>query len=415
MTDKDLVERPAHPASRAMTADVRVRPRRLSDVFHERVGEPARTARWEDWTLNFFFVSAIALPLTAMLLDLDSSFPLEENRALASRPELKFDRGALAQFPSKFEAYFNDQFGLRRRLIHWLNIVKVAGLGVSPSAKVILGKNHWLFYREFDLDYYRVLKPLTPDLVEKWRRGLEARRDWLAARGIPYLVVFARSKSTIYPEYMPPVYNRLHAESRLDQLMAELRAHSSLTVIDLRDPVLKAKALDQVYYRTDSHWNNYGAYAGYTKIMEVLSAWFPQIKAIARSEFTDVKISEPGRDLAMMLAMRKYYWETYTDLKLMRPSLGRQVPQAATAKALVTNGPDLVFEHPDPKLPRAVMFRDSFADLLIPLLSEHFQHIVFSWQYTLDRDVVEREKPDVVIQEMVERELMDDWLFDRPN
>lgn len=61
------------------------------------------------------------------------------------------------------------------------------------------------------------------------------------------------------------------------------------------------------------------------------------------------------------------------------------------------------------------MFRDSFADLLIPLLSEHFQRIVFSWQYTFDRDIVEREKPDVVIQEMVERELMDDWLFDRPN
>jgi hypothetical protein len=48
---------------------------------------------------------------------------------------------------SRFEAYFNDQFGLRRRLIHWLNVLKVAGLGVSPSAKVILGKHHWLFDR----------------------------------------------------------------------------------------------------------------------------------------------------------------------------------------------------------------------------------------------------------------------------
>ena len=56
------------------------------------------------------------------------------------------------------------------------------------------------------------------------------------------------------------------------------------------------------------------------------------------------------------------------------------------------------------------MFRDSFATWLIPLLSEHFQRIVFSWQYTLERELVEREHPDVVIQEMHERALMNDDL-----
>ena len=52
------------------------------------------------------------------------------------------------------------------------------------------------------------------------------------------------------------------------------------------------------------------------------------------------------------------------------------------------------------------MFRDSFATWLIPLLSEHFQRIVYSWQYTMERGLVEREHPDVVIQEMAERVLM---------
>ena len=52
------------------------------------------------------------------------------------------------------------------------------------------------------------------------------------------------------------------------------------------------------------------------------------------------------------------------------------------------------------------MFRDSFATWLIPLLSESFSHILYSWQYTFNREIVERERPDVVIQEMVERTLM---------
>ena len=53
------------------------------------------------------------------------------------------------------------------------------------------------------------------------------------------------------------------------------------------------------------------------------------------------------------------------------------------------------------------MFRDSYATWLIPLLSEHFSRVRYTWQYTFDKEIVERENPDVVIQEMVERVLME--------
>ena len=200
---------------------------------------------------------------------------LVENRALASRPELKLDRAVLAGFPARFEAYFNDQFGFRKRLIHWLNIIKVAGLGVSPSSKVVLGRNGWLFHGDLYLDYYRAISLSRRAKLAMWQQLLESRRDWLAARGIPYLVVFVPTKSTMYPEYMPRVYNRVDRESRLDQLKAHLKTHSTLTILDLREPLLAAKSDGQIYYRTDTHWNNRGAYAGYARIMEALSAWFP--------------------------------------------------------------------------------------------------------------------------------------------
>jgi hypothetical protein len=58
------------------------------------------------------------------------------------------------------------------------------------------------------------------------------------------------------------------------------------------------------------------------------------------------------------------------------------------------------------ELPRAVMFRDSFASSLILFLVDHFHRISFSWQYTSDRDLMEKEHTGVVIQEMVERTLM---------
>jgi hypothetical protein len=72
----------------------------------------------------------------------------------------------------------------------------------------------------------------------------------------------------------------------------------------------------------------------------------------------------------------------------------------------------LVWEMDDPALPRAVMFHDSFAEPLRPLLAEHFARLACSWQDDFAPAFVERERPQVVLQEMVERLLMVDFAPD---
>ena len=56
-----------------------------------------------------------------------------------------------------------------------------------------------------------------------------------------------------------------------------------------------------------------------------------------------------------------------------------------------------------PGLPRAVVYRDSMAIPLIPMLAENFSRVVFVSSRRLDPALIEREKPDIVIEEMVER------------
>ena len=58
-----------------------------------------------------------------------------------------------------------------------------------------------------------------------------------------------------------------------------------------------------------------------------------------------------------------------------------------------------------PGLPRAVVYRDSMAIPLIPLLSENFSRAVYVGSRRLDPALILREAPDVVIEEMVERSL----------
>ena len=49
------------------------------------------------------------------------------------------------------------------------------------------------------------------------------------------------------------------------------------------------------------------------------------------------------------------------------------------------------------------MYRDSMAIPLIPLLSENFGHVVYVSSHRLDPAFILREKPDVVVEQMVER------------
>ena len=241
-----MFERTTEPAraadsGRAVSAGPARRVRRPSQVFRKAAGEPDRPAKVRDCALIACFLIAIPLPLLGRVLSLDSGFVLDENRTLSSRPELKRNVKDLAEYPAKFEAYFNDQFGFRKRLIHWLNFTKVAAFGVSPSPKVIFGRNGWLFYGDVDIPYYRAVIAVAR-AARRMAKALEERQEWLADRGIPYLVVFTPLKGTIYPEYLPVVYNRIGTASRLDQLMRHLKAHSKLTIIDLREALLDEKS-----------------------------------------------------------------------------------------------------------------------------------------------------------------------------
>jgi len=56
--------------------------------------------------------------------------------------------------------------------------------------------------------------------------------------------------------------------------------------------------------------------------------------------------------------------------------------------------------------PTVVMNQDSFGENLTPFLAERFRRTVVVEGSRLDRGLIERERPDIVIQEFVERALM---------
>ena len=56
-----------------------------------------------------------------------------------------------------------------------------------------------------------------------------------------------------------------------------------MQVLDLREPLRRAKAERRVYHRTDTHWNEAGAFVVYTENLRALKPWFPDMNAEPRA------------------------------------------------------------------------------------------------------------------------------------
>lgn len=79
---------------------------------------------------------------------------------------------------------------------------------------------------------------------------------WLRHHGIlNFYILSIPNKANVYPEYMPDTVVREDSTSKTDLLMKYLSKNTDLNVVDAKPDLLKAKKKNQVYYKTDTHYN----------------------------------------------------------------------------------------------------------------------------------------------------------------
>jgi hypothetical protein len=341
------------------------------------------------------FAVALAAPLAGTIAHVGTATPAaESSNASGGQPGLF---GALD--------YFDTHSGFRQQLVHAHALVSIRTMNVSPSPTVIKGRDGWLYYADDDaLEDYESNAPMSDEELRDWANALVSTRDVLRARGIAYLFVLAPDKHVIYPEHLPASIHRVRPTYRMDELLAYLHAHTDLTVLDLRPVLLARKQIEQVYFRTDTHWNDSGAFAGYQTILRAAAQAVPGLVPQDRASFTNVDRDEPGGDLAEMLGVSELLRERSGYLEPTQPRRARLLEPTTLREGYEVAR--VVTDVPDSRLPRLVMFRDSFATRLIPFLSEHFSRAVYQWQNDVDLDLVAQEKPALVIHEMAGRRLL---------
>jgi len=372
------------------------------------VPPPARaTHPLRDFVLAFVFVVALLLTGLAALKTPAQPALEFENRMVTPWPPPKWN----AAFTTSFERAFGDRFGARNTLLQAHHLALLYGFDVSPATNVLLRRDDWLYFLGEDgrsLDrHYRGMLPISDAEIAAVVTELRRRQKFLAALGIAYVVTIVPEKYTIYPEHLPSWIVRTDRPTPLERLTAAISADGNVRFVDLRAPLLTAKLSRRVYYMTDSHWNMQGAAVAYRAIMQEIESVLPsgRLLMIASPALPPyiAGVDMYSGDLARFVGLPPRYREA--DLAPLSKVLAN--PSARCGKR-IDAGTDEGFEIyacDRPSLPRAVMYRDSMAIPLIPLLSENFRRIVYVSARRLDPALILREKPDVVIEEMVERSL----------
>lgn len=359
------------------------------------------TLKWIFDTLTIgLFLAVMILPLLVMITTPARKNSKVERRSLIH--EVNFDHQALPQSVDTFDNYVKDQIGFRENIIYWNNFIKIKYLHYSPVKSVIIGSDGWLYYKD-EIPDHRHETQFTDRELRLMCQTLEARQYWLSAQGITYLFLIAPNKSTIYPEYVPSAYTRINPDSALDQLTDYLQNNCPVPFIDLRAKLLEEKQRQQVYFAQDTHWNFVGAYVTYKAIIDYLAANDILEGAALSNEDTIIVPTKANNDLALLMGIPEAFAPEYTDL--IQPAQPCDVEISPFRFPSNITGQTRTCEKNTINL---VAFHDSFFGTVIPLLAEHFKTSDFietPYSPSINKEMIQKNQPQIVIDELVERNL----------
>lgn len=167
---------------------------------------------------------------------------------------------------------FTSRLFLRKSLIRFNERLTMFMTGDSyiGSTQLLLGKNNWLFYKREDdghpiWDYMGINHYSVNELVQI-TMNLTEMRDRFRDMGVEFYVITVPNKEIVYSEYMPDTIIRVDEVSRGEQVADYIREKTDLIYIYPKQAFFDVKDRHQVYYSTDTHWNQKGAFVGLQEI-----------------------------------------------------------------------------------------------------------------------------------------------------
>ena len=248
---------------------------------------------------------------------------------------------------------------------------------------------------------------MTDDEISAAADSVTALADYAESRGAKFLFVAAPNKNHIYSEYMPSRYIMSDQPTDLDRLIQEL-ADRGVEVADPRAALIAAKGGTDsteaeaggaarnsddnlLYHRRDTHWNERGARVAAELIAEKLGFTLVDFDSLKFSDKQDLR-----GDLDTLLYPDSIKYDSNPTWDFSEQFIYTSAFSSTMDMQITTRGAGKG---------KLLIFRDSFANALIPILASSFEEARFERAIPYRIDLLDSFDADYVIVEITERNL----------
>ena len=309
-------------------------------------------------------------------------FSEDENRVLEPFPRITLESVRDGSFMDSIEAFVGDHFMLRKAFV-----------SLNTRAQLLMGK------RDLGSDYSttpaeggvyfgkdsHIYEVLLPNRTDTFQRNVAGLKLFSEKVQVPFYMLPVPSGSQEQPDRLPFAAPNHDQHEELNALHSALDAKAK--VLDLFD-TLSDKTGKDYYFKTDHHWNAYGAYEGYQALVSAMGltpapesdfdfqvgsdAFYGTLysKAVLNGQQPDT-LYLPVYKKPMKLTQQtgkqtrdSIYWTEFLQKKDKYSTfLGGNHSVDVVKNADVTNGQKLL------------ILKDSYANSMIPFLAVHFSEI----------------------------------------
>jgi len=228
--------------------------------------------------------------------------------------------------------------------------------------------------------------------LKRWTDALTGRIDFCEARGIAYRHLVIPDAHAICADAIP-FAPKLNQERPLMQVLRAGGARLSERLVYPLDAMIAGRAKFETVHKHDVHCTGYGYFLCYRELIKSL----PNIDLTHLAEESDLQAREAfiagdvARGAGLPGRRVEYHDAPHPHAKAIVKGTSYRINQVDVLESEYTD------------LPRLVMFRTSNSSHLFTYLLRHFSRIVAVATPICHYELIESERPDVVIGEMPER------------
>ena len=290
-------------------------------------------------------------------------------------------------FGGDFEAWFSKSYAFRGKAVDAFTGLRAKVMNTGND-QVIIGKDDFLFFAD-TVDSYTGSDPMTDDEIDAAASSLLNMQEYAEAHGAKFLFVGAPNKATVYYDKMPDRYVKCAGDTDLDRLYAAL-GEKGVDSLDLRG-LLAEHADELIYHKRDTHWNGLGAKYAFDEMMSSLGVNVP--------DFGDAKKTNDFEgDLDGLLYPGHTEYDEDVTFDLSDKFVFTSAYSNPMNMSITTRGAGEK---------KALFFRDSFCNAMIPYAAASFSEVRFERANPYRMDMLEEYGADVVVVMIAERNIRD--------